>query len=271
MPELAEVLYYSRQWTPGMGGRIEKVSLNPRSRVFRRTSPECLARQLTGARLLGSETHGKRMLFRFSGRAWMTLHLGMTGTLLSREPGLPPAAHEHLVLHQKNRDLVFRDPRMFGEVGIETSPGIPSWWKSLPPQPTHRSFTRARVGKYLQHHPRAPVKAVLLRQECFPGIGNWMADEILWRARIHPSRRSHTLQANEVTSLHRFTVEVCRDALRVIGKNWETPPDTWLFNHRWSDGGRCPRTGTPLVRETVAGRTTCWAPAWQPEHPPGTA
>jgi formamidopyrimidine-DNA glycosylase len=57
--------------------------------------------------------------------------------------------------------------------------------------------------------------------------------------------------------------EVCRDAMRVIAPDWSRPPEDWLFNHRWRDGGICPRTGRPLQREPIGGRTTCWSPAWQ--------
>jgi recombinational DNA repair ATPase RecF len=57
--------------------------------------------------------------------------------------------------------------------------------------------------------------------------------------------------------------EVCAEAMDVIGKDWSDPPDTWLFNHRWKDGGRCPRSKKPLVREDVGGRTTCWSPERQ--------
>jgi formamidopyrimidine-DNA glycosylase len=57
--------------------------------------------------------------------------------------------------------------------------------------------------------------------------------------------------------------EVCTDALRVIGKDWSDPPDTWLFNHRWEKGGRCPRTRGPLLHATIGGRTTCWSPRRQ--------
>lgn len=267
MPELAEVLYFSRQWAPGKGLHIKQVTLRPRARVFRRTRPDRLAQSLANSRLLDVATHGNRMLFLFSGRTWLSVHLGMTGELLAREPGTTPDPHEHLVLHQKDRDLVFRDPRMFGEIQAGQSSGPPDWWKNLPPQPTHRSFTLKRTRENLARHARAPVKAVLLRQECFPGIGNWMADEILWRAGIHPSRRTGSLTPRESTTLHRMAVEVSRDAVRVIGRNWGTPPDSWLFNHRWKDGGRCPRTGDALVRETLAGRTTCWSPARQPAPP----
>jgi len=112
---------------------------------------------------------------------------------------------------------------------------------------------------------------VLLMQERFPGIGNWMADEILWRAAIHPRRLAGTLTPAEIRALWRESRRVCRLALETIaGRGNDVPSalnvrirDSWLFNHRWEDGGRCPRTGARLVREQVGGRTTCWSPARQ--------
>jgi formamidopyrimidine-DNA glycosylase len=44
-------------------------------------------------------------------------------------------------------------------------------------------------------------------------------------------------------------------------------PDSWLFNHRWENGGLCPKTGVPLVREEIGGRTTCWSPGRQSPAP----
>ncbi|MDX6766099.1 MAG: DNA-formamidopyrimidine glycosylase family protein [Candidatus Methylacidiphilales bacterium] len=263
MPELAEVRYYSRQWNPGLGQVVSGIHLHPRARIFRRTQPHRLSGWLTGQKLTGIETHGKIMLFRFAGRAWLTVHLGMSGSLSSRRPGSAQAPHEHLVLHFAQTDLVLTDPRMFGEVQAGEG-SEPAAWSDLPPQPTDRRFTTARVRALLQKHPRSPVKAVLLMQEAFPGVGNWMADEILWRSALHPARQAGSLTADESKTLHHETVKVCRDALRVIGRSWGTPPDTWLFNHRWKEGGHCPLTGAPLARATIAGRTTCWSPARQP-------
>ena len=98
-----------------------------------------------------------------------------------------------------------------------------------------------------------------------------MADEILWRAAIHPRRSAGSLRAPEVRKLWQECRRVCRLALATIaGRGDDLPPalnaripDTWLFNHRWEDGGRCPRTGAALVREEVGGRTTCWSPGRQ--------
>ena len=77
-----------------------------------------------------------------------------------------------------------------------------------------------------------------------------------------PRRRAGALSEAETKLLWTKLRLVCRQAMRVIATDWNTPPDTWLFNHRWKDGGTCP-CGAPLVRETVGGRTSCWCPTCQ--------
>jgi formamidopyrimidine-DNA glycosylase len=125
------------------------------------------------------------------------------------------------------------------------------------------AFTQERVNRFLDRRAAAPIKSVLLMQETFPGVGNWMADEILWRARIHPATRSGRIGVAKRRRLYECIREVSEDALNVIGTDWNRPPDDWLFNHRWKDGGHCPRTGGLLKREQIGGRTTCWSPRWQ--------
>ena len=107
------------------------------------------------------------------------------------------------------------------------------------------------------------LKPLLLMQEIFPGVGNWMADEILWRSRLAPARRVKSLSDYERKTLYEQLRWVCRYALRIVGDDWGDFPNSWLFNHRWKDGGICPLTEKPLKRDTVGGRTTCWSPTWQ--------
>jgi len=133
----------------------------------------------------------------------------------------------------------------------------------LPPQVLDPGFTQAHVREALRRRARSSLKAILLDQAWFPGIGNWMADEILWRAALHPARPGGSLEGAAFTAFYKKTREVARDALQVIGTDWGEPPDTWLFNHRWKDGSTCPVAGEPLVRETIGGRTTCYCPARQ--------
>ncbi len=101
-------------------------------------------------------------------------------------------------------------------------------------------------------------------QSGFAGIGNWMADEILWRAGIAPNRKSGAIEAKERTALLRATRFVARESLRIIGHDYSDPPDSWLIHERWKASGICPRHGTELQRATIGGRTTAWCPICQP-------
>jgi formamidopyrimidine-DNA glycosylase len=271
MPELAEVEFYRKRWSAGHGDKVLAVRVNEGKKVFRGCEPALVQRRLTGATLLSSETAAKQMLFRFSGNNWLGIHLGMTGELRVEPPAYVPGKHDHFVLIQKQRQLVFNDPRMFGAVLFHHGNDAPAWWTRIAPAILSKEFTVEAVAVFLKRRARAPIKAVLLMQERFPGIGNWMADEILWRAAIHPKRPAGSLAPREVRALHGECRKVCRLALDTIaGKGRYLPPDlnkhiprSWLFWHRWENGGLCPRTKKPLVREEVGGRTTCWSPARQ--------
>jgi formamidopyrimidine-DNA glycosylase len=266
MPELAEVDYFRKQWNPGLKHRIEAVEVHGKKRLFRGIDMAHFVKALTGATLERSESRGKQMLFvakRGKERQWVGVHLGMTGELRLEKPGYVEARHDHLVFRQVKHVLVFEDARMFGRVLFAEGKEPPKWWASLPPDLLSSAFTVKELATFLKRRARAPLKAVLLMQERFPGIGNWMADEILWRAAIHPSQPAGSLDAAERKTLYREIRWVCREAMRIIGEKWGDPPDSWLFNHRWQKGGTCPRTGAKLKHATIGGRTTCWSPGRQ--------
>lgn len=265
MPELAEVEYYRKQWNPGIGQTVERVEMNAKKRIFREVDLVALQQGLIGAVLVGSETKGKQMCFRFKGHHYLGIHLGMTGKLRA-EPIklLNKDKHDHLVLYLTQQiTLVFNDPRMFGLVRYGQQSGGPSWWVDLPPEVLSDIFTFERMDRFLDRRSKSSLKSVLLMQEMFPGVGNWMADEILYKCRINPHRQSASLSSKERDSLFETVKHVSSEALRVIGINWGELPDSWLFNHRWKDGGVCPETGCKLLREKIGGRTTCWSPSWQ--------
>ncbi|MGI8819523.1 MAG: DNA-formamidopyrimidine glycosylase family protein [Chthoniobacterales bacterium] len=264
MPELAEVEYYRRQWDGGIGARVTAVQLHARKRIFRGSDTRALVRVLTGNRLLRSSARGKQMLFVFSGGGWLGLHLGMSGKLREEPAGFRPEKHDHLVLRLSKRTLVFRDPRLFGRVKFHLGKSEPDWWSAAAPEINSADFTSAFVADFLRRYGRAPIKAVILLQRGFPGVGNWMADEILWRARIAPATRAGELGATEQATLRRATRFVSRVALHIIGHDFADPPQTWLIHQRWKSGGTCPRDGAPLSRATIGGRTAAWCPACQP-------
>ncbi|HEX7862295.1 MAG TPA: DNA-formamidopyrimidine glycosylase family protein [Verrucomicrobiae bacterium] len=257
MPELAEVDYYRSQWNPGLGSKVLRVQLNAEKRVFR-GNDLTLFKKLVGRKLVSSESAGKQMLFRFSGHLWLGLHLGMTGKISVAAPSHVPEKHDHLVLFQKDRALIFNDARQFGRVLIHHGKEAPTWWSAIGTAVTSPKFTSAYMREFLVRHGRLPVKAALLHQRGFPGIGNWMADEILWRAGISPHRASGTLKPAELARLYTEVRFVAREAMKKISKDFGDVPNNWLFHQRWSAKGICPKHKVPLTRETIGGRTTAW-------------
>jgi formamidopyrimidine-DNA glycosylase len=272
MPELAEVEFFRRRWQEAAHGEtVLRVLAHEAARPLRGTAPAALRRALTSRKLRSSEAAAKQMVFRFGADAWLGVHLGMSGDLFVEAPDYVPARHDHLVLFTARHALVFSDPRMFGRLQLHVGPQAPAWWTRIAPPLLSSGFTVAAVAAFLRRRARAPIKAVLLMQERFPGVGNWMADEILWRAALHPRRPAGSLQPAEIRALWRECRWVARNALRVIaGRGGRLPadlnsgiPNSWLFRHRWEPGGWCPRTGVLLERAQIGGRTTCWSPARQ--------
>lgn len=267
MPELAEVEWYRKQWDVGLNQKVIEVHLHLQKRVFRDTDGLALQTVLTGAKFLGSEARGKQMMFRFTRGAWLGVHLGMSGRLQVHGRDHPAGKHDHLVLVQRRQALVYSDARMFGRVRFHRGPEEPAWWSAHPPSLASAAFTTPVLGTALERHPRAPIKTVLLAQSIFPGVGNWMADEILWQSGIHPQTLAAELTAEQLRTLWKKTRSVCRTALRTIGADWSDPPKTWLIHTRRTRTGRCPRHQLPLERTSIGGRTTAWCAACQPARP----
>jgi formamidopyrimidine-DNA glycosylase len=111
---------------------------------------------------------------------------------------------------------------------------------------------RERVGRGT-----APVKARLLDQSVLAGVGNLLADETLWQARLDPRRRVDTLDSADLTALHRALRKATRSAIEHGGVHTGT-----VIAHRRPDG-HCPRCGAPMQRATVGGRTTWFCPREQ--------
>ena len=258
MPELAEVEYFRKRWDVGLGERIVAVQLHGEKRIFRGADVRAFERRLVRQKLLRSRARGKQMLFEFSGNNWLGIHLGMSGKLRIEDAKFHPAKHDHVVLRQRKRTLVFSDARQFGRVRFHYGANAPGWWEAGGPEIHSRQFTTARMREFVRRHGRAPIKAVLLLQSGFPGIGNWMADEILWRARIAPRRQGGKLTKEQLGALWRSTRFVARASLLTIGRDNSDPPKNWLLHRRWTAGGKCPRDGQTLGRATVGGRTTAW-------------
>jgi hypothetical protein len=110
------------------------------------------------------------------------------------------------------------------------------------------------------HSLTAPIKAVLLDQtKVVSGVGNWVADEVLYQARIHPSAVSSTLSVGQLSALHEALDVVIHTAV-AADADADRFPSNWLFHHRWSKSKKKAASkdarGDPIEFVTVGGRTS---------------
>jgi formamidopyrimidine-DNA glycosylase len=217
-----------------------------------------LADAVVGRRFVAARRIGKLLLLDTDGGPTVGLRFGMTGRLLvdgvagvdqleysslRDEP-----AWDRVAFRFDVGDLRIRDPRRLGGVVLEP--------------PEHQlghdllGLTPAQLREALAGS-AAPIKARLLDQACIAGIGNLIADEVLWRAGVDPARTAGSLDATEVRRLHRHL----RRGLDVMIERGGSHTGD-LFTSR-TPGGRCPKDGAPLVRRTIGGRTTWSCPRHQ--------
>ncbi|MGB7052982.1 MAG: hypothetical protein WBG41_15570, partial [Acidimicrobiales bacterium] len=122
--------------------------------------------------------------------------------------------------------------------------------------PDAATLTTGQLAGALQGS-SAPLKARLLDQSRVSGVGNLIADEVLWRAGLSPERPAGSLSDTEV---RRLRGQITRTIARLLGRGGSHL--TSIMEHR-RPGGRCPRDGAALVQATIGGRTTWWCPVHQ--------
>jgi formamidopyrimidine-DNA glycosylase len=151
--------------------------------------------------------------------------------------------------------LMLVDPRRLGRVRL--NPPV----DQLGPDAELITPTQFRAA--LAAGTATPVKARIMDQRRIAGIGNLLADEILWRARLHPARTVGSLTEPERNRLLRATRDTIRAALRDGGVH------TLTIIPQRRRGGTCPRDHAPMETGTVGGRTSWWCPVEQLPKPPG--
>jgi formamidopyrimidine-DNA glycosylase len=259
------------------------------------SSPARLRRALLGRRVVRAGRHGKHLWLELDRRPWLLAHFGMSGGLYSSFVGVrhtrdgerarggrrldagrgvrlrssgsrdwradwPPRFAKLRLTLDDGGELAFADARRLGRIRLRDDPrrepplsalGFDAL-RGLPAPARFRALLTSRA---------APVKAVLLDQSFAAGVGNWVADEVLYQARIAPRRLARSLSPAEAGRLRGALRRVLATAVRA-GADSDRYPRGWLFHRRW-DPGTVTTRGEAIRRETIAGRTAAWVPALQ--------
>ena len=251
MPELPEVETFKRYLDgTSLHQRITGVEVRD-AYVLKRVSARELTRRLKGRRFENSHRHGKHLFVRTGDELWLRLHFGMTGSLeYLKHDEVAPKTARVIFRFAGNRRLAFDDQRKFGEIELIEDVDEYLQTRHLGPDAPEITLSefKAIVGKH-----RGAAKAILLNQQLIAGIGNLYADEILFRARMHPATEAGRLSDQDLSRLFRATRYVLGRAI-ALKTDFNRLPKSWLLTHR-EKRGRCPRCGRQLRSATIGGRT----------------
>ena len=259
MPELPEIESYRRLAETALGRPIASVRAPDSWYLKGGATQRALRRLLVGHQLTAARRLGKLLLLDTDGGPVLGIRFGMTGTLfvdgsssvehLLYSPRRVNRAWDRFILgFDDDGTLEVQDPRRLG--GVLIDPTLDHLG------PDALSITRAQLVTALAGSV-APIKARLLDQSKVAGIGNLIADEVLWRTCLSPERPSGSLTSAEVRRLHSG---LGRTLGLLMTRGGSHLGDLMEERH---PGGRCPKDGTELTRATIGGRTTYWCPAHQ--------
>lgn len=288
MPELAEVETVRKQIATRMKGRkIKAVVADESDRwLFAFAKPADVRKALVGAKVKGAGRKGKYFWLELDRKPWPIFHLGMSGNIALLDPKARQTGHQKIwggakLWSERDQDLrerlhfchlllecdggfefAFIDPRRFGRIWLADDPWSHPRIKQLGFDPLLDFPSAKSLAEKLAKRKKS-IKAVLLDQALFAGIGNWLADEILFQAKLSPHHLASRLTPLQVRSLHKSILSVVKKAV-AVDADYERFPKTWLFHERWGKSKTAKTSkGHKIIHEEIGGRTTAWVPQVQ--------
>ncbi len=278
MPELPEVETVCRVLRKALvGEKIIGVETAPDDIIFGAAPPQAVRDALEGKVVTHIGRKGKVWWIETGSPPILFGHLGMSGwirelgapTIRLKEHGNAPLDDEagrprflKLMIETNLTRVAFTDGRRLGRIWLGESREKDAKVAKL----GRDSFDELPTGKHFEQlfaKRKAPIKALLMDQGILCGIGNWVADEVLYHALIAPQRPGCSLSGAEFAKLRKAIVQVLKVAVEA-GADDSLYPSDWLFHYRWGGSRGHEKLGLhDIVREQVGGRTTAWMPSLQ--------
>lgn len=257
-------------------------------------SAKAFENHVANRKVTGAGQQGKYFYITFDKPPHAVLHLGMTGWIKfntedsryykqakenKEEEEWPPKYMKFLLKFDKEKvdgeerepvEMAFVDARRLARIRLVDCPQDEirqhSPLKENGPDPVvDKDVLTVEFLTNLLRKKKVPVKALLLDQANISGIGNWVADEVLYQARIHPEQYSNTFSDEQIKQLHDAMTAVCTLAVETLADSSQFP-ETWLMKYRWDKGKKDSNVlpnGEKIVHLKVGGRTSAIVPSVQ--------
>ncbi|MAE59967.1 MAG: hypothetical protein CMJ49_01270 [Planctomycetaceae bacterium] len=264
MPELPEVERGRRIAHRALvGKRIKTVATANDRIVYAGVAPQRFARTLRRRTVVAALRRGKQLWLQLDQPPHPLFHFGMTGSFIVDRAGDPrPRFWKVILTADDGTRLTMPNARRLGRIRLLDDPPSQPPISNLGFDPLLDLPTTRQLIDSLANR-RTPIKALLLDQSFAAGVGNWIADEVLYQSRIAPTRPAADLTPAEVAALRAKLRRIIHKAVDVDADNTRFPR-TWLFHHRWGKNADAHTpAGHPIAHLTLAGRTTAWVPTVQ--------
>lgn len=258
---------------------LEKTVLHKKIAAVRILSPKSVlprgaifCKRLTGQKINGITRKGKYLVANLSGGGSLIAHLRMTGQLiyLPQKFAAEPQRFSRVVLTFEGGSVLhFNDMRKFGRLEVAEARHAVAVLARLGDDALtlrETSFVEAMRGR-----PNAAVKAALLDQHLFAGVGNIYADEICHAARVLPERAIKTLKEQDLIKMYRAMKSILARSVRCGGTSISDYVDAAGKPGRYAKelkvyqrhGQPCKKCHALIKKSRVAGRGTHYCPNCQ--------
>jgi formamidopyrimidine-DNA glycosylase len=257
VPELPEVEAAAAIARQVLEGRvIAAVTTHHASQ--RRTLPDRSARRVAGRRVVRVERHAKHQHLVLDDGAIVAVHFHMNGDWeVATAPDPLPRFTRIVFATADGARLCLVDSRALCTATYHAPNHPPRLVLGPEPDgltPEHLRHALARRS--------GPIKPALLDQRVVAGLGNIYAAEALWRARLHPAQRAHTLSDAQRRALVRGIQAAIADGFKRQGRYRDGTRER-PFKVYDREGRPCTRCRTPIARLMQAGRSTYYCPSCQ--------
>ncbi|GAB3500661.1 formamidopyrimidine-DNA glycosylase [Spirosoma knui] len=269
MPELPEV-EIRRQYleTSSLYQPITHIEVEDKKLLT--TDYPTLVTRLTGRSFTQTRRVGKNLFVQTDDpNVTVHMHFGMTGDLEYYHASLDRPRFARIVFEfGSGFNLGFLCPRKFERVGLVDD--IDTFLQRKKIGEDALDISLMELSERIRRK-KALIKPVLLDQSVVAGLGNWIVDEVLFQAFIHPEQRADTLTDSQLVQLHEAIRLVLETAIRYEAMYRDFPNSFLIHVREWDDSPYddveahkfCPRCATRIERTVVGGRTTFFCPKEQ--------
>jgi len=233
--------------------------------IRRQLQKKIVGRVIGGRKVIGLRRRAKILIIDFENGASLIFHLKLTGQLIFN--GKPSQYTRKVFIFDDGSKLIFNDARKFG------------WWKEVKetkkiekgfgPEPLEIDLETFK--NLLIKRPNAKIKPLLMDQKFIAGIGNIYSDEILYAAKVHPSRRAKTLKDKEIEQIFQNIRKILDEAIKYQGSSVEYYVDAcgkkgnFVKYHKvyQKEGQKCSRCGAIIKKLKIGGRSAHFCPNCQ--------